>query len=146
MLEPRWPGVLERVRRLLNSIRLRKARRRVEALRKRFQFISEELLRLQKELEVAIATDAEMQAESIKFENEYRRWFSERPDNFVDEIRLPEPDNFLPHQIESVRKHFEGLRDMLDRWYSRLRSERQQFLYPLLLERVDVVGATCVGY
>ena len=145
MLEPRWPKVLEKVRKFLNSIRLRMARRRLEALLNRFQSIAREVLRLQEELEVAITTRSEMQAESIKFENEYRRWFSERPDNFVDEIRLPEPDNFLPHQLESVRKDFEGLREKLDRWYSRLRGERQQFLYPLLLERVDVVGATCVG-
>ena len=95
MLEPRWPKVLEKVRKFLNSIRLRMARRRLEALLNRFQSIAREVLRLQEELEVAITTRSEMQAESIKFENEYRRWFSERPDNFVDEIRLPEPDNFL---------------------------------------------------
>ena len=145
MLEPRWPRVLEKLRKVLNSIRLRMARRRLQVLRHRFESISRDVLCLQGELEVAIATRAEIQAESINFDDEYRRWFRERPDNFVDEIRLPEPDSFQPYQLESVRKDFESLQDKLGKWYSRLRGERQQFLYPLLLERVDVVGATCVG-
>ena len=60
-------------------------------------------------------------------------------------LDCPNRTTFLPHQLQSVRKDFEGLHEKLGKWYSRLRGERQQFLYPLLLERVDVVGATCVG-
>ena len=47
--------------------------------------------------------------------------------------------------LEALRDNLRNLKQAVARWFEKIRNEREQSLYPLLLEKVNVVGATCIG-
>ena len=140
-----WPFVLDYLRRALSAIRLPFARRRLQS--------QEDLLQRTQYSIVMATDDIERQQENlVAVEREeadsaraYKDWFGDRPEDFVDEIKLLDADTFSEEQFRKSKSEFDEITDGVVEWHEKLQNERQRSLYPLLLERVNVVGATCVG-
>ena len=140
-----WPTVFEYVRKAATYLPLRFAHRSQKAqelhlveLEARIKYATVELERLQ-------GVQSAAETESASAEKAYLDWFVRRPDDYVEEIRLPRSEDFSPYQLPEATAQIEALQEDLSLWHQKLTAERQQSLYPLLLEGVDVVGATCVG-
>ncbi len=72
------------------------------------------------------------------------------PDQIADEelgraLGVPGVDDLDPAALPACMERLERLEKDVEYWFESLRNERQQSLYRLTLEHVDVVGATCVG-
>ncbi|ASK79394.1 hypothetical protein CF386_10055 [Paraphotobacterium marinum] len=70
--------------------------------------------------------------------------------SLVDEIILPDSFNHIKtrEDIQAIDKLFDKVFNIytnLKEWFEKVKSERQQALYKILIEKVNVVGATCIG-
>lgn len=67
----------------------------------------------------------------------------------VDEIAMPKGGDqaslnnlaSLDNLVDQINSVF----NTVQKWYEKLKNERQQSLYKILIEQVNVVGATCIG-
>ena len=78
-------------------------------------------------------------------EERLRAWFADSPEDYMEDIRLPDFRSVDRAAVAKLRENLSQLRQDADEWHEKLTSERQRALYPMLLEGVDVVGATCIG-
>lgn len=67
------------------------------------------------------------------------------PESLIDELKLPEDGELSAHSLSELAQRVSGLHKSVNEWFTRLRNERQQDLYKILMENVNVVGATCIG-
>lgn len=84
----------------------------------------------------------------IELESEVAQWQQEL-DCVVPQFSLKSDTHELNVQsiakLESTIGKVEIVQTELAQWFEKLRNERQQVLYKILMERVNVVGATCIG-
>ncbi|PWW14226.1 MULTISPECIES: DEAD/DEAH box helicase [Pseudidiomarina] len=67
------------------------------------------------------------------------------PGNYEDYITIPRISEFQAEKTISLRDRIALLNTVVSDWYVKISQEREQSLYPLLLEHINVVGATCIG-
>lgn len=67
------------------------------------------------------------------------------PGNYAGVIEIPSLYELSSSNINALQKSIEHVKNVLRRWFEKVSTEREQSLYPLLLEHVNVVGATCIG-
>ena len=69
--------------------------------------------------------------------------------NIVDEIEIPTEASKVSlndlNNLECVIDQINSVSKTVHKWYEKLKNERQQSLYKILIEQVNVVGATCIG-
>ncbi|MEZ8302917.1 DEAD/DEAH box helicase [Vibrio splendidus] len=70
--------------------------------------------------------------------------------SLVDEVVLPGQSEDRVTKLELVQldellRKVSGIHSNLTQWFNKLKTERQQALYKILIENVNVVGATCIG-
>ena len=145
LVEGRWPFVLDYLRRALSVIRLPLARRRLRSQENLLQITQQSIVEVTDDIERQQKALAIAEGEELESDRAYRRWFRDRPDDFVEEIKLPDADSFSEERFRKSKSEFEEMTEGVVEWHEKLHNERQRSLYPLLLERVSVVGATCVG-
>lgn len=68
----------------------------------------------------------------------------------IDEIELPgnsaeRVTKLDLTQIDELLSKVSSIHSNLTQWFNKLKTERQQALYKILIENVNVVGATCIG-
>lgn len=73
------------------------------------------------------------------------RFDESHPGNYEEYINIPIISTFKNKTTITLKEHIERLRNIVAGWYEKIAQEREQSLYPLLLEHINVVGATCIG-
>ena len=86
--------------------------------------------------------------ELAKVESDIGQWQLEF-DVIVPQFNFIKPDVELEitsiQGIESTLEKVKVVQQELFQWFEKLRNERQQALYKILMEKVNVIGATCIG-
>ncbi len=82
--------------------------------------------------------------------NENVDGFFKQVDSLIDEIEMPGSSGKRVTKLELVQLDelfikLSGVHTNLSQWFNKLKTERQQALYKILIENVNVVGATCIG-
>lgn len=69
--------------------------------------------------------------------------------SLVEELELPNKDapaeHFSHANLAALMSKINDAQHAVSRWFEKIQSERQQSLYRMLIEKVNVVGATCIG-
>ena len=145
LIDSRWPWILDLVGRRIRAIRLRLARGKLRSLQAELTRTDDVLSTELGMIEQLSGDLASASSSLVKVDDDYRSWFSGRPDDYVSEIQLPLADNLSEEGLAQIRQELDAIHRDIVQWDEKLSNERQQSLYPLLLEGVDVVGATCIG-
>ena len=140
-----WPWIMEHLRKLITFFPLRSARRELQFRQSTLIDLEKAIESNKERIEPARANLTMAESRLGDAEEIYSAWFTGRPDDYVAEVQLPGLEDFSPERLLQVMEEFDSYHRDLVLWHQKLSGERQQSLYPLLLEGVDVVGATCVG-
>jgi len=141
---PRWHPLIEPIRKmfvwpLMLKSRLagRKRRRMSGRLKTRLVALEQELDRAQH------AFDAAVQSRNAK-RAELEAAFPVVPLHSVGDLPLPTMNDFDWGQVAELQAQLDRVTQCVAEWYGGLRKKRE-ILNDLALERVNVVGATCIG-
>ncbi|MCK7460412.1 DEAD/DEAH box helicase [Idiomarina aminovorans] len=70
---------------------------------------------------------------------------AKHPGNYLDYIRIPDGRLLMKGKLSTYQEKISGIQTTLSNWFDDIHNRRRHSLYPLLLEHVNVVGATCIG-
>ncbi|WP_372997122.1 DEAD/DEAH box helicase [Marinobacter sp.] len=87
----------------------------------------------------------QLQGELSELRTRHQGFFRDRPDDLVAGLAIPGPETYSTQAVNALKTRLDELQADIEGWFNELRSARQEALYDLLFEHVNVVGATCIG-
>lgn len=66
------------------------------------------------------------------------------PGSYQEYIHLPDVRSLM-QELANYQERISNIQTTLNNWFEDIHNRRRHSLYPLLLEHVNVVGATCIG-
>lgn len=143
-----WP-VFEGFSIWLNKLKTKSLHKRIEKI----QFSIVNLTDKKSDVDAKIAqTNDQLQqySQAITALNLQVQGFTKGLVALVPEMHIPgsEQSNINIEELEQLNDLLDrssSLLKSLSSWYEKLKNERQQALYKILIENVNVVGATCIG-
>lgn len=125
------PAVITKIKLALNSHKVIKNKKVLNTALTREQTLNMQLEQLHEKL-------SGLHAKRDSF-------FSDRPTDLVSGLAIPGPDCFSTQAVKTLKNKLDELQSDIEGWFNELRSARQEALYDLLFDHVNVVGATCIG-
>ncbi|GAA4888453.1 DEAD/DEAH box helicase [Ferrimonas pelagia] len=143
-----WP-ILKSVGEVVNSFRLKSIRKKLGQEEERQALLEQQHAKTQQD---SLGLELTRSRSKQELESAIARitGYFGPSESVVPEIIMPgtgsqEVTCAEVEELEALAKRLDNVLIDLTTWFDKLKSERQQALYKMLIENVNVVGATCIG-
>ena len=124
---------------------LRRLRKRINEIQQLLAAKRQQCKQLASELENSQERLNDTRQSSARFANRVQTIEAKHPGDYRAYFQLPELRSLMSGKLATYCDRVSRIQTTLKDWFDDIHSRRRQSLYPLLLEHVNVVGATCIG-